>query len=175
MTDVGLLKVPRSFPLNLHSTTTRPNHPHHRASSTHVATHQLRGTPIAPSISPALIAASHRHYALLADRATVSQTRTMADEATTPATTEPTTSTEIPTRPADAAAEPAVAGAKPAEGDAVIATEGVAEGKRQRAWLPWCLLTRRRVSFRREEDRRSHYRERGDYCRREARHSRSRQ
>jgi hypothetical protein len=60
----------------------------------------------------------------------------MADEATASVITEPTTSTEIPTRPTDAAAEPAVAEAKPAEGDAVIATEGVAEGKRQCALLP---------------------------------------
>ena len=60
----------------------------------------------------------------------------MADEATAPVATETTTSTEIPTRPADAVAEPAVAEAKPSEGDAVIATEGVAEGKGQRALLP---------------------------------------
>jgi hypothetical protein len=53
----------------------------------------------------------------------------MADEATAPVTVEPTATTEIPTRSADAAAEPAVAEAKPSEGDAVIATEGVAEGK----------------------------------------------
>lgn len=53
----------------------------------------------------------------------------MADEATAPVSAEVTTTTEIPTRPADAAAEPAVAEAKPSEGDAVIATEGVAEGK----------------------------------------------
>ncbi|KAJ4343219.1 hypothetical protein N0V87_000441 [Didymella glomerata] len=50
----------------------------------------------------------------------------MADDSAAPVATEPTT-TEIPTRPADAAAEPAVAEAKPSEGDAVIATEGVAE------------------------------------------------
>jgi hypothetical protein len=54
----------------------------------------------------------------------------MADEVAAPVATEPTVTTEIPTRPADAAAEPAVAEAKPSEGDAVIATEGVAEGKR---------------------------------------------
>ncbi|KAH6638247.1 hypothetical protein C7974DRAFT_157292 [Boeremia exigua] len=53
----------------------------------------------------------------------------MADAAATPVATEPTISTEIPTRPADAAAAPAVAEAKPSEGDAVIATEGVAEDK----------------------------------------------
>lgn len=53
----------------------------------------------------------------------------MADDSAAPVATEPTT-TEIPTRPADAAAEPAVAEAKPSEGDAVIATEGVAEGER---------------------------------------------
>lgn len=57
----------------------------------------------------------------------------MADEAAAPVSTEPTTSTEIPTRPADAAAEPAVAEAKPSEGNAIIATEGVAEGERSRA------------------------------------------
>jgi hypothetical protein len=57
----------------------------------------------------------------------------MADEAAAPVATEPTNTTEIPTRPADAASEPAVAEAKPSEGDAVIATEGVAEGKRSRA------------------------------------------
>jgi hypothetical protein len=54
----------------------------------------------------------------------------MADEVAAPVATEPTVTTEIPTRPADAAAEPAVVEAKPSEGDAVIATEGVAEGKR---------------------------------------------
>ncbi|KAF1932440.1 uncharacterized protein M421DRAFT_54499 [Didymella exigua CBS 183.55] len=51
----------------------------------------------------------------------------MADEAAAPVATEPAATTEIPTRPVDAAAEPAVAKAKPSEGDAVIATEGVAE------------------------------------------------
>ncbi|KAJ4383008.1 hypothetical protein N0V86_002235 [Didymella sp. IMI 355093] len=51
----------------------------------------------------------------------------MADEAAAPVATEPTNTAEIPTRPADAAGEPAVAEAKPSEGDAVIATEGVAE------------------------------------------------
>ncbi|KAJ4344898.1 hypothetical protein N0V95_006098 [Ascochyta clinopodiicola] len=51
----------------------------------------------------------------------------MADEATAPVQADSTATTEIPTRPADAAAEPAVAEAKPSEGDAVIATEGVAE------------------------------------------------
>lgn len=64
----------------------------------------------------------------------------MADDSAAPVATEPTT-TEIPTRPADAAAEPAVAEAKPSEGDAVIATEGVAEGKRTVAYLPWRMLT----------------------------------
>lgn len=62
--------------------------------------------------------------------------------------TEPTTSTEIPTRAADAAAEPAVAEAKPSEGDAVIATEGVVEGRRTCAQLPQYLLTRQCISFR---------------------------
>ena len=55
---------------------------------------------------------------------------------------EPKATTEIPTRPADAAAEPAVAETKPSEGDAVIATEGVAEGKINRACLQRALLTR---------------------------------
>lgn len=65
----------------------------------------------------------------------------MADEAAAPVATEPTISTEIPTRPADAAAEPAVAEAKPSEGDAVIATDGVAEGRSTRAEPSGCLLT----------------------------------
>lgn len=76
----------------------------------------------------------------------------MADEVAAPVATEPTVSTEIPTRPADAAAEPAVAEAKPSEGDAVIATEGVAQGKRACAWRTLSLLTRRPNSPREGED-----------------------
>lgn len=53
----------------------------------------------------------------------------MADESTAPVSAEPTANTQIPTRPAEASAEPVVAEAKTLKEDAVIASEGVAEGK----------------------------------------------
>ena len=53
----------------------------------------------------------------------------MADEATALVSAEPTATTQIPTRPAEAVAEPVAAEAKPFEEDAIIANEGVAEGK----------------------------------------------
>jgi hypothetical protein len=54
----------------------------------------------------------------------------MADEVNPSAPVDATNTAEEATRSTDAVAEPAVAEAKPVEDDVVVATSGVAEGKR---------------------------------------------